>query len=234
MAEKIKYTRKDLKGPDEFITTLGRATEWGRRNRGKAIAAVTAAVLLLGGSLGMRAYLTWQESKASRDLWPHLNRARELLQAPGAADPEKLVQLEQFLTAYANLHPGRKATVFARYYLGSIAYLRGDYDLSAVQFRTAMAGLPAGGESLMDYLVRLGLAQALEADGDLPGALAGYRDASAHSTGEMRTQPWMGEARVLSSMGKQAESIERYRSILRENPDSPMREVIEIRLSRAG
>lgn len=233
MAEKIKYTRKDLKGPDEFITTLGRATEWGRENRGKAIAAVTAVVLLLGGGLGTRAYLVWQEAKASRDLWPHLNQARELLQVPGEADPQKLAQLGQFLDSYANAHPGRKPTGFARYYLGSIAYLQGDYDLSAAQFRAAM-GLLTNKESIMVYLVRLGLAQALEAKGDLPGALAAYRDAADHSTGELRTQPWMGEARVLIAMGKKAEAIERYRDILRENPDSPMREVIEIRLSQAG
>lgn len=234
MAEKIKYTRKDLKGPDEFISILGRATEWGRENRGKVIAAVTAVVLLLGGVLGTRAYLAWQEAKASKDLWPHLNRAREVLQAPSAADPGKLAQLEQFLTAYVNLHPTEKTTVFARYYLGSIAYLRGNYELSSVQFRAAMGGLPADEESIMVYLVRQGLAQALEARGDLAGALAAYRDAAAHSAGELRTQPWMGEARILALLGKQSEAIERYRSILRENPDSPMREVIEIRLSQAG
>lgn len=233
MAAKIKYTRQDLKGPDEFITTLTRATEWGRENRGKAVAAVTAAVLLLAGVLGTRAYLAWQESKASRELWPHLTRAQELLQAPGEADPRKLLQMEQFLTSYVNVHPGQKSSGFARYYLGSIAYLRGTYDLSAAHFRAAM-GLLKDEKTIMAGLVRLGLAQALEAKGDLPGALAAYRDAAAHSTGELRTQPWMGEARVLAGMGKQADAIERYRTILRENPDSPMREAIEIRLSRAG
>lgn len=233
MAEKIKFTRRDLKGPDEFITTLGRITEWGREHRGTAIAAVSVLVLLLGGVLGTRAYLLWQESKASRDLWPHLNRARQLLQSPGEADPQNLAQLEQFLSSYVNLHPGRRTTGYARYYLGSIAYLRGDHDLSAVHFRAAMERV-AQEESIMGYLVRQGLGQALEAKGDLPGALAAYRDAAAHATGELRTQPRMGEARILAAMGKKEEAIERYRSILRDNPDTPLREVIEIRLSRAG
>lgn len=233
MAEKIKYTRKDLKGPDEFLTTLGRVTEWGRENRGKAIAGIAAVVVILGGVLGTRAYLSWQETKASRELWPHLNRARELLQAPSEADPQKLVQLEQFLTAYVNMNPSQKTTGFARYYLGSIAYQRGSYDLSAVHFRAAM-GLASDEETIMAYLVRQGLAQALEAKGDLSGALAAYRDAAAHSTGELRTLPWIGEARILAAMGREAEALERYRSILRENPGSPMRELIEIRLSRAG
>lgn len=233
MAAKIKYTRKELKGPDEFITTLGRATEWGRENRGKVVAAVTVFVLLFAGVLGTRAYLAWQDAKASGDLWPHLNRAGDLLRAPGETDPQTLVQLEQFLTSYVSLHPQPKTTLFARYYLGSIAYLQGNFAQSAAQFRAAM-DLAGNEESIMPFLVRQGLAQALEAKGDLPGALAAYRDASSHSTGELRTQPWMGEARVLAAMGKQAEAIERYRGILRENPDSPMRELIEVRLSQAG
>ena len=103
-----------------------------------------------------------------------------------------------------------------------------------VSLRAARGALPGRVGSVWRSRVRPGLAQALEAKGDLPGALAAYRDAAAHSTGELRTQPWMGEARVLAAMGKQSEAIERYRSILRENPDSPMREVIEIRLSQAG
>jgi tetratricopeptide (TPR) repeat protein len=233
MAEKIKYTRKDLKGPDEFITTLGRVIEWGREHRGQAIAVIAAVVLLLAGGVGTRAYLAWQEAKASRDLWPHLNRTRELLQAPGEADPQILAQMNRFLASYVTRYPGEKTTGFAQYYLGSIAYLQGDYDRSAAHFRAAL-GLVEGGKSIMPYLAREGLAEALEAKGDLPAALAAYRDAAAGSTGELRTEPWMGEARVLAAMGKKTESIERYRSILLENPDSPLREEIEIRLARAG
>lgn len=233
MAEKIKYTRKDLREPDEFISTLGRGTAWARENRGKMVAAVSVVVLALAGILGTRAYLLWQDQKAARDLWPHLNRARELVQSPREVDPEKLVRLEQFLNAYVNMHPGAGTTVFARYYLGSIAYLRGKYEVSAAQFRSAIVDSKKR-DSLMEFLVREGLAQALEARGDVPGALAAYRDAASHAQGELRTQPWMGEARMLAAMGKKTESLEVYRRILRENPDSPMREYIEIRLSQAG
>ena len=233
MAEKIRYTRKDLKGPDEFISTLGKGTAWARENRGKMVAAVVVVVLALAGVLGTRAYLLWQDQKAAKDLWPHLNRARELVQNPREVDPEKLIRLEQFLNGYVNMHPGAKTTVFARYYLGSIAYLRGEYEVSAAQFRSAI-GLYQKQDTVMKFLAREGLAQALEAKGDIHGALAAYRDAASHAKGELRTQPWMGEARMLAGMGKKAEAAEVLRRILQENPDSPMREYIEVRLSQAG
>ncbi|MDX1815333.1 MAG: hypothetical protein R3239_05180, partial [Thermodesulfobacteriota bacterium] len=86
MARKIKYTRKDLKSPDEFISTLSRATLWIKENRVTVGAALAIAFLVLGGIFGTRAYFQWQETKASRDLWPLLSQAREYLQSPAGTD----------------------------------------------------------------------------------------------------------------------------------------------------
>lgn len=233
MAEKIKFSRKDLKGPDEFITTMGRATAWARENRSRVTAAAVAVVLLAGGLIGARAYVRWQEQKAAAELWPHLNRARELLQTPQEADAQKLAQLEQVLGDHVSAHPDSRAAAFARYYLGSIAYLRGDYERSAGQFRSALASGREEG-TVMDFLVREGYAQALEAKGDAAMAAQAYRDAAAHATGELRTQAWMGEARALTALGRNAEAADLYRKILAENPDSPMRQYLELRLSRTG
>ena len=115
MARKIKYTRKDLKSPDEFISTLGRVTLWIKENRVTVIVALAVVFLVLGGIFGTRAYFQWQETKASRDLWPHLNQAREYLHNPTGADSEKLAQLEQFLAVQVDNHPGTRAAVFAKY-----------------------------------------------------------------------------------------------------------------------
>ncbi len=105
MARKIKYTRKDLKSPDEFISTLGRATLWLKDNRTPVLAALAAVIFAAGGILGTRAYFRWQEAKASRDLWPRMSRAQEIFLSPATADREKLDDLEKFLAAHVNAHP---------------------------------------------------------------------------------------------------------------------------------
>lgn len=233
MAEKVKYTRKDLKEPDEFITTLGRAAAWARENRTAVASAVSAVVLLAGGALGVRSYVRWQEQKAARDLWPHLSQARELLQTPQEADPQQLARLEELLTAHVEAYTGTRSAAFARYYLGSIAYLRGDYEQSAARFLSALSS--GGGEdTVMEFLIREGYAQALEAKGDAAMAAQAYRDTAAQATGELRTQAWMGEARALTALGQEAEAAALFRKILEENPDSPLRPYIELRLSRTG
>ena len=185
MAEKIKYTRKDLKGPDEFLSAFGRAVEWTKENSSKVLAGALGVLVLLVGVLGAQAYFRWEENKATRDLWPHLNRAREFLQAPTAADAENLARLEQSLTEHVNTHPKTTAAVYARYYLGNIAFHKGDYGLSETHFRMAIQASNLG--EIMPFLLRKGLAQALEAKKDFPAAADAYRDAASAAGGELRT-----------------------------------------------
>lgn len=230
MAEKIKYTRKDLKGPDEFMTTLGRGVAWGKENRTKLLLAVAAVVLVLAGVVGTETYLRWQEEKATETLWPHLNRAREYLQAPTAADAEKLARVEQFLESHVKTHPKTKAALYARYYLGSIAYVRGNYDMSVERFREALA--EAIDRPDMAYLVRTGLAQALEAKGDMANAAAAYKDAAESASGALRAEARMGQARTLLLQGRREDAAAIYRAIIAENPDSPQKELAELKLSR--
>jgi len=230
MAEKIKYTRKDLKGPDEFMTTLGRAVTWSGANRPKLLAAVAAVVLIVGGVLGTRAYLRWEEAKATATLWPHLNKAREFLQAPTAADADKLASLEQFLASHVQMHPSSKAALYARYYLGSIAYTRGNYDMSIHWFRAALEGTKDLPE--MAYLVRTGLGQALEAKGDPAAAASAYKDAGDSASGELRVEARMAQARTLLLLGRRDDAAAIYRAVVTENPDSPQKELAELKLSR--
>ncbi len=232
MPEKIKYTRKDLKGPDEFMTTLGRAVAWAGENRPKVLAAVAIVVLVAGGILGTRAWMRWEEQKAALTLWPHLNKAREFLQAPTAADAGKLAQLEQFLAAHVQAHPKSKAALYARYYLGSIAYTRGNYDMSIHWFRAALEGtkdLPD-----MAYLVRTGLGQAFEAKGDFAAAAGAYKEAADAASGELRVTARMGQARTLLLLGRRDDAAAIYRAVVTEHPDSPQKDLAELKLSRIG
>ena len=232
MAEKTRLTRRDLKGPDEFITTFGRAVDWCKENRTKVAAGAIGVVGIVALALGTRAYLQWDENKSSRDLWPMLNRAQALLQSSPAADPSQLAAVEQSLQEHAGRHPGTRSTVYSLYYLGSIAFSRGNYDLAITQFRAGIAtGKDAG---ILRYLLRQAIATSLEAKGDFAAAAAAYRDAGAAADGEMKNHSRLGEARVLGLAGKKTEAAALYRLILQETPDSPLRELVEIQLAQIG
>jgi len=231
MAEKTGISRRDLKGPDEFISTFGRAVAWCKENRTKFAAGAIGVVAVVALVLGTQAYLQWKENKSARDLWPTLDRAQQLLQVPSAADPSELAAVEKFLQGHVSAHPNTRATVYSLYYLGSIAFFRGDYDLAVTQFR---AGIATGKEAgIMKYLLREGIASSLEAKGDFPAAAVAHRDAAAVAEANLKTQSRMGEARVLGLAGKKTEAVALYRLILKETPETPLRDLIEIQLAQS-
>lgn len=230
MAEKTGFSRRDLKGPDEFISTFGRSVAWCKENRSKATAGAIGVFAVVALALGTQAYLQWEENKSARDLWPNLDRAQQMLQAPYAADPSQLAALEQFLRGHVSTYPNTRAAVYSLYYLGTIAFHRGNYDLSISQFR---AGIATGKEAgIMRYLLRQGIASSLEAKGDFPAAAAAFRDAGAVAEENMRAQARMSEARVLGLAGKKAEAAALYRLILKETPETPLRDLVEIQLAQ--
>lgn len=232
MGEKTRLSRRDLKGPDEFISTFGRTVAWCKENRSKVAAGALGLVAVVALALGTRAYLQWEENKSSRDLWPTLTRAQVLLQAPFAADPSQLATVEQFLQGHVSRHPNTRATVYSLYYLGSIAFFRGNYDLAISQYR---AGIGTGKEAgILRYLLRQGIASSLEAKGDFDAAAAAYREAGAVAEADMKTQSRLGEARVLGLVGKKTEAAALYRLILKETPETPFRDLIEIQLAQTG
>ncbi|HWS14923.1 MAG TPA: tetratricopeptide repeat protein, partial [Candidatus Methylomirabilis sp.] len=125
-----------------------------------------------------------------------------------------------------------RATVYSRYYLGSIAFVRGNYDLAVSQFQAGIAIRKETG--VMKYLLRQGIASSLEAKGDFAGAVAAYRDAATFADGDMKTQSRLGEARILALTGKNTEAAALYRLILKESPETPLRDLVEIRLAQTS
>jgi len=230
MAEKTGFSRRDLKAPDEFISTFGRTVDWCKENRSKVAAGTIGVVAVVALVLGTRAFLQWEESKSARDLWPTLNRAQELLRASSAADPSQLASVEQFLQGHVSRHPDTRATVYSFYYLGSIAFSRGNHDLAITRFR---AGIATGKDTgILRYLLRQGISSSLEAKGDFAAAAAAYRDAGEVAGTEMKTQSRMGEARVLGLAGKKTEAAALYRQILKETPETSLRDLVEIQLAQ--
>lgn len=225
-----KLTKKDLKGPDEFLTSLGRAVEWGKENLRTLLLGAGAAVVLVVLVFGTTAYRNWEEGSATSDLWPHINRVREFMASSEAGDKEKLQLLDQALQVNLQKAPRSLASVYARYYLGSLAFDRGEYDLAASRFREALS--IGKGDGTLLYLLRLGVAQSLEGKGDFAAAGNAYREALAGMGGELSLQAKMGEARCLLATGKRTEAASLLKEILTANPPTGIRERVELLLSR--
>ena len=230
MAEKIRYTRRDLKGPDEFISTFGRIVAWCKENRTKSMTAFFVALAILALTLGTSAYFRWQERTAGTEIWPYIEQARGLLASPQGVDPGNLAAMEKSISSLAEKHSGTRAALYAKYYLGILAFRRGDYDGSAALFREAIR--IGKDEGVLKYLLRNGVACSLEAKGDFPDSAASYREAAESAGPGLKAQAQYDEARVLELSGKKTEAVSVYRRVIDENPEAMQRDLIDIKMAR--
>lgn len=227
MAEKIRYTRRDLKGPDEFISTFGRIVAWCKENSTKVATAASIVLAALVVALATSAYFRWQESKASAEIWPFLDQAREMLAAPSGAAPGGMADMERSIAQLAEKHSGTRAALYAQYYLGCIAFRRGDYEASVARFRDAIK--IGKDEGVLRFMLRNGLASSLEAKGDFQGAAASYRDAAESAGPGLKAQARLDEGRALELAGKKQEAAAVYRRIVEETPETLQKDLIDIK-----
>ena len=231
MAEKIRYTRKDLKEPDEFISTFGQVVAWGKENRPKVVAGILVAAGILALLFGARAYFQWRDRQAAVEIWPYLDQAHAMLVMPGSADPGNLAAMEQMLSSLTAKHKGTHTALFAKYFLGGIAFRRGDYEASATKYRE-VAGEVSKKDNLLAFLLNTGAGSSLEAKGDYAGAAEWYRKAEKVDGPSMKAMVQFDEARALELAGKKSEAVALYQQILNENSDSIQKDFIEILIAR--
>jgi tetratricopeptide (TPR) repeat protein len=172
-------------------------------------------------------------SKAGRDLWPYLEQARELLAVPAGApgvQPGNLAAVESSISSLVTKHSGTQAAACGQYYLGSIAFYRGDYEGSIARFKEGIRSGKA--EGVLALLLLKGEANSLEAKGDFAAAAVSYRKAAETAGPQLKSRLNFGEGRVLELSGKRTEAASLYRKTIKENPDSRIKDLIDIKLSR--
>lgn len=231
MAEKIRYTRKDLKGPDEFISTFGRIALWSKENQLKIVAGIFVVAVVLALAFGGRAYFQWQDRQAAAEIWPYLKQARLIMEEPTGVKPESLTAVEQTISSLVSKYKGTKTAFFAQYFLGNIAFARGDYEASVSRYNEAIKKTGRK-DRLMIFLLNTGAGSSMEANGDYAGAAEAYGRAADSADSAMRTIAQLDKGRVLELADKKSEAIALYRKIVEDNPESTQKDLIDIKIAR--
>jgi len=118
MATKIKYTQKELKGPDRFSSTVIAGFDYFSDHSKKIVLIVSAVIVVL-----VAAYIVHNLRENKND------EAAAMFNA--AVEKLDTGDLEGALAEFANLrkeYPGNKISKIALYYSGVIDYKLGKYD----------------------------------------------------------------------------------------------------------
>ncbi len=208
-----RQERKDLKGPDEFITATTDVVTWAQRNSRSVLLGVGGAVVVF---LGLGFYFTNQAAQrrdANADLAAALAtyRAGQFTEAAAALDrvsaewnDSAIAPLAEVLAANSRLREGDAGAAITA--------------LSAVE----VSRLPEHMRQQRD----LAWATALEETGEYAAAAGKYAEAVS-AGGPYTADALLGEARTRARNGETDRAAELYRKALADFPTRMNRSFIE-------
>lgn len=121
MAKKIKYTQKELKGPDKFTTAVISGFEYFQDHTTKILVIVVAVIVVLAGSYAINVYRGKKNEQASV-MFDQAVLKYDSGSYEEALDEFKAVQRE---------FPDKNISAISLYYIGLINYNQGNYEESA-------------------------------------------------------------------------------------------------------
>jgi len=236
-----RITRKQMKR-DEFVTAMGRASQWMEEHVKEALLLAGAAVAVVFGSIFLVQFLNQRETKASALLGHGLEMLHAPLRGEAATPPAAalsyaseqerlqavLGQMESLLKAYPRSRSGRLALYYKGLALDGLGR-REEALKSLTDFVDASPDHYAAPMALSAQ------ARLLEAAGQSQKALEIYEQLSRQDSGAYPPQAALMEmGRCLEGMGKKEEARKVYERVTKEYPDSDFSREAQERLKQAS
>jgi outer membrane protein assembly factor BamD (BamD/ComL family) len=216
-----RFSRKDLKQPDEFVARGRDALEWSRDHSRTVLqvgVGLLVVLVIVAGFLSLRAARTRQ---ANEDLGRALNEYR------AQRYPQAAAQFAEVAERWSSTPAGEIARIYAA-----------QADLRSDNVGNAMSVLEEARKStnLPTYLqqeILLTLAYAKERSGDLKGAAANFQEASA-AEGPFKATALYEESRLRTQLGEADAARNLQDRLISEFGQSPEAEFVRSRRGNAS
>lgn len=238
MATTTKLDKRELKAPDEFLSTGTRVAQYVAENAAMVIGATLLALVAIALAFAWFHQQTEREVEASGKLFQGEKlltgsdvTSRMLGMAfPGtASDEDKKKALEAFDKVAAD-YPGTAAARRARLRAGDVHMQLGNYDAAILSWEQALAG--AGPEET--YYARNGIGHAFEAKRSWDDAASAYRKIADDESIATRDTATIDLARVLGLAGKAEEGRTILSKFAEKFPESALKDTAEKELIKLG
>lgn len=220
-AQRIKLNRKALREPDEFQTLTGQAAAWAEANRTALIAVGIAALTIAAVAAGVSWYRGRQASAAA-------------IRFQSAHNEFQASRWAEAADAFAGLGRDYGGTSYGRLaalYQGHALLRKPDAAAAATAYREYLAASPPTEYLRQEALI--GLARALEAGGDSPGAQGAYEQASAID-GPFKADAQLSLARLYEAGGQPDKARELYQALQKDSPSGFVRSMVETKVPAAA
>lgn len=229
MAKK-KMTKKELKQPDEILTSLGKLTSFITENSAKILIVAAAVTLSISAIYGYKGYVNKRTMKENGKLWGIVSQIPENTGELSEKEQQNLVLLKSELDDFEKKVSSNSARLYAKYYIADINYRLEYYSNASSKYREILSEEGVTGE--LRYITNIGLGYSYEAMGKFEDAIPHFADAGGIAVGSYnRGTALYGMARCYELLGKKDMARQAYRDIIEKVPDYPDIEFIKARLS---
>lgn len=254
-AKRKRMTRKELKQPDEFVTTTVRLYQYAEKHRRSLVAGLVALIVLVAGGMVTDAWMTGQAHAQSEKF----AEAIELMARPAGVDPAADAQPQTGTLPTAEAAPvvppkpsfesaAKRSEAVVRALepftdgpakLSALAQLgRASAHMDAQRIDDAIAAYRAFIGSGVEVDLRLfgydGLVSALLAKGEHGAALAAGEEMGALADGRYAEHAAYTKAWVLEHKGDADQARAAYKSFVEKYPASLLLDRAQTRLQRLG
>ncbi|HEY0840504.1 MAG TPA: tetratricopeptide repeat protein [Vulgatibacter sp.] len=237
-----KMTKRELQSPDKFTTTTASWLDWATKHpRETTIAGVVVAALLVAvGLIASGGPST--DPKAGAALSAALELVDRKVEKPGAAaaedekkeptfasEQEKQEAIVKAMQAVRDEHRGTSSALTATLAQADAFLALGKSDEAIARYEEYLSAAPKSGS--LRFLAHEGKAAALQAKGDVDGAIAALEAMAAELPG-YKDRAQLGKGRIHEAKGEWEKAREAYQSVKTDFPDGASNRAATERLSQ--
>jgi predicted negative regulator of RcsB-dependent stress response len=226
---KRHLTRKEIKQPDQFVSSSARIMEWAKCHVNYLFYGMFGIIILIGLLVAWSAWQKQRQQQAEKLLYDAV-KSLSLGGSPKGSTPSQALTHLQYIAEKFNSTP---AAAFAYWYLGHLHFEQKNYAAALAAYHQAQRRFSHQHDLLMPILVTLNIGYTQEVAGLYDEAIGSFEQVLRSSASWLRGETFLGIGRCYEQKGAIVQAIATYERALSDSAvDSATRQKIEGQLTR--
>jgi predicted negative regulator of RcsB-dependent stress response len=218
-----KLSKKELKGPDVFQSSIEVITDYISENKNRFYAIVTAVILASIIAFGIYMYWSYYQSSA-REMYAKVQNTRNIETPDDARASIKVYQ------ELINKYPHSWSARISRYHMGNLYYNLGEIDNAITEYKKFVSSSRSDNAGI-EFLALTSLGYCYEARKDLKVALEYFEKAQKSDNVGFESIGFRNIARIYEQLNDKKNALENYKNALQKTTDPSMTIFIKRKIS---